>query len=1325
MKGKQPIKGKAPPTDIFDDKGDISQDLYNKSMWDEIDNIVLPPPLSRVEEPLDETNEHLPGFVYRDNIKRDEQGLLMKSYIRLEGFSAPFINGYNQTVDIIRHHLLTNFNLVLSNGHKIEIKTVIFNTPNNSDGSPVYPSQVETGKVSSYLAPIEVIYGKSDENGTEYPYSKKNGFGAFPIMTGSVLCNLYPSRLIQDVYGDEGAEKWKTVSEDDRNIMYQKALMSVGESMHDPLGWYVVEGMAKTILSQAKLRTNVPILAPTGTKGVVTSKFTSVTTSMSTVIEVKRTHKPENGNLFKLKMPGVDTKKQKHISIVAIYYMFGVTEVSDMIALITRVVPPAKQKYIEFQLNGMHSKLYKITHERPGKWTDIYSYVRYKRISDINIGSKYKDVLTNDELVNDIRNNLFVHMNDMYPKEPDEARTKQVNDMKLNLLSLMVARLAMYFMGQHAVEDRDSWAHKRIETGARAFLSQYIGIVDKFRAITQEMINSKHIVDLETLTRCMKPNMMTEDSVQVIYGNVFGFKSPNKSASTYKVNVTEPLKRESLLSQYSQIRRINTPANRQMKQTPARSVHSSQFMAVCASESPEGGRIGLVNNLAITCAPTLEHDDKLIHRQITTYKSDEGMGILNSPTLTHTHILLLNGKFLGWVRSDLHVWARDLKIRGVWPRETCIVHTSGSENMISIYTDSQRPMFPLIRIVNGQLMSDTLPKDKRVSFQSLLDHNAIEYIDSWELDNIQIAHDKAHLKMREEAHVIKKKKLEERIESATEQDRPGYQKELKHLEEFWDITHMVIDPTAASSISTALIPMFNHATAARNTYGASMGKQALGIYRTNTFTQFPTTAKSLANPTKPVFKTQMDEDIGHNDMAHGTMANVAVMPYLGVNDEDAFIINRDTLDKFASIKEFSKTAIISGQDKHDTFGLPMPPSDDKYGKYAHIDPKTGAARVGTYLKEGMVVIARYSKQGVSRENTSIVMGVGEEGMVSTVLVTTKITHKMEVKKIVRVKLYKYRIPQVGDKFTSRYAQKTTIGRILSGVDMPRTEPREGYSGIVPDIIINPLPLANRMTINKAYELFGSKPAAMQGVAINGTAFRMFSLSDMVQYMETQGFKGNGTETMFNPYTGKEMTAKIMIGPCYYQVLRHQVADKSQARGSGGRQMHTGQTTRGRSEGGAIRFGVMERTALFSYGASALTKERLMISSDVKEYVSCTKCSSMTIPDVFRKSGYRCADRTCESSDFVTTKIPHSLLYLKYILAAGNFVLDINVVKPTQSEVPVDIEEYEEDQFSADDDEEEAEQGETAVEEGESDEGGDEEDEEPEEEEPDYDYQGDY
>ena len=98
--------------------------------------------------------------------------------------------------------------------------------------------------------------------------------------------------------------------------------------------------------------------------------------------------------------------------------------------------------------------------------------------------------------------------------------------------------------------------------------------------------------------------------------------------------------------------------------------------------------------------------------------------------------------------------------------------------------------------------------------------------------------------------------------------------------------------------------------------------------------------------------------------------------------------------------------------------------------------------------------------------------------------------------------------------------------------------------------------------------------------------------------------------MFNPYSGKRLSNLLFIGPIFYQRLRHLVDDKMYARARGTVVALTRQPTHGRSRGGGLRFGEMERDCILSHGISKFLQERLFKVSDLFRIHVCSRCGLM-------------------------------------------------------------------------------------------------------------------
>jgi len=196
--------------------------------------------------------------------------------------------------------------------------------------------------------------------------------------------------------------------------------------------------------------------------------------------------------------------------------------------------------------------------------------------------------------------------------------------------------------------------------------------------------------------------------------------------------------------------------------------------------------------------------------------------------------------------------------------------------------------------------------------------------------------------------------------------------------------------------------------------------------------------------------------------------------------------------------------------------------------------------------------------------------------------------------------------------SSRHGQKGVLSKLWPQIDMPFTE-----SGITPDVIINPNAFPSRMTIGMLVESLAGKSGSLHGFSPDATPFQFDENNRAVDYFGEQlvkaGYNFYGTEPMYSGVGGGELLANIYIGVVYYQRLRHMVSDKYQVRAKGPVHDLTQQPVKGRSKGGGIRFGEMERDSLLAHGVSFLLQDRLMNCSDYHKCHVCTTCGSIVSP----------------------------------------------------------------------------------------------------------------
>jgi DNA-directed RNA polymerase II subunit RPB2 len=222
----------------------------------------------------------------------------------------------------------------------------------------------------------------------------------------------------------------------------------------------------------------------------------------------------------------------------------------------------------------------------------------------------------------------------------------------------------------------------------------------------------------------------------------------------------------------------------------------------------------------------------------------------------------------------------------------------------------------------------------------------------------------------------------------------------------------------------------------------------------------------------------------------------------------------------------------------------------------------------------------------TKKDVSTAVRRSESGIIDKVMLATDDSSL----KTTKIRVRSVRIPQIGDKFSSRHGQKGTIGITYRQEDLPFT-----VEGVVPDIIINPHAIPSRMTIGQLIECLQGKFSAIEGGEGDATPFDdELTVESVSQRLHSCGYQERGNEVMYNGHTGRKLTSQIFIGPTYYQRLKHMVDDKIHSRAHGPLQILTRQPVEGRSRDGGLRFGEMERDCMIAHGAAQFLRVRFSL-----------------------------------------------------------------------------------------------------------------------------------
>ena len=811
------------------------------------------------------------------------------------------------------------------------------------------------------------------------------------------------------------------------------------ECLYDHGGYFIINGNEKVIVSQDRIAENKTYVFKD-----------NKASTYSYVAEIRSV--PDNifspPKLTILKLSAKETQFGKYIRVVIhhvkqdipIFILFralGIESDKEIIEYILYDLEDKNNldliKYLKGSVEEANNCLYK---NHAMEYLSNY----------LSITGYPKEMLTVKNRKLSILNSIL--KDDFLPHVGDNFNNKAL------YLGYMINKLIKCSINILPLDDRDSYINKRIDTPGilmSNLFRQYYGKVvrDMKMMIYKEIqhgswkVNNNYldIIKSTNIYKIMKSSIIEGGYKYSLATGNWGIKNQlNKN----KQGVAQVLNRLTYMATLSHLRRVNTPMEKNGKLIHPRKLHPTQWGIICPSETPEGGSIGLVKNLSMMATISISSDTTIIKNFLKEYKTIffNGERNLLKDFNEYTHIIL-NGNILGYHKNPKYLFniLKKLKRKGVINVYTSI-SWNYQENKIYLNSESGRAIRPTYIVDNKD--NKNILRFNKYHILKILNNN-INFTELFDLNNDNLNTDQCCIEFLD---------VEENNTSMVAINFKDLLKGFRGNTYPSKFNYLELHPSLILGLCASNIPFPDHNQAPRNTYQASMGKQAIGVYSSNFNYRMDTLGNILNYPQIPLVKTKISDITHCNELPCGINVIVAIACFTGFNQEDSIMINKSAVDRGLFNSTFFRTYKDQCNKNHSTgeeekYCNPDPDITKGYKPFNY-DKLTdeGFVRENTYVENNDIIIGKTmpikksENEAYQVKDNSVSLKQNESGFIDKSYSNNKYFQNTnnEGYKFSKIKIRANRIPTIGDKLCLKETSYvlTDIGWIqLKDIDITK------------------------------------------------------------------------------------------------------------------------------------------------------------------------------------------------------------------------------------------------------------------------------------------------